>query len=116
MMIFMTQTAWAQRQTGEDRHEILVTLDQQNRQITCLAGTSQAYEQALAELLVAQRDPDSDAEFIVGRLDQIRIQLAQNRQVCLGTDLAPPTATVTAPRPTTTRTTVGAFTTVPTTR
>jgi hypothetical protein len=113
-MIFLAYSTWAQRQADEDRHQILVTVDQQNRQVACLAASSQTYEQAVAELLVAQHNyPDADVDFIAGRLAQIRDQLAQSRQGCLpGPDPTPPAGTLPPPtRTTTTRTTVTFLTT-----
>lgn len=83
-MIFMIQAAWAQHQATEDRHQILTTLDQQSRQIACLADTTQAYEAAVADLLLTERTyPDRTADFVAGRLDQLRGQLADARQACL---------------------------------
>jgi hypothetical protein len=92
MAAFVLWTSWEQTLTNDRHHEIIVMLEQQNRDLLCFADATHNYEIAAAQALLAQSNgPDSTP--LPQQLDELRRQLVASKARCLAATQAASTTT-----------------------
>lgn len=110
MWLFVLWTSWQQNIAQNERDEIVRKLEQQNRDLLCLAVNTQTFEVAVGQYLLTQpnaSDPEVQQQLTQIQADLRRAQEAQRStglprggsNVCYGPPADPPTGTTTTAIP-----------------